>query len=161
MSYWITLHYAVTSGRIESIHLICNARTPYSEETLVSRLIVVECCPNRSNHFRRISSIKINEIPFETLEIKLCRSCQFPAVTHFVRLMALWLGHDLNQQVVPLIHVLDFIQTPPTVHEFLTLITRWSRQDCEGSEHIQPRCQKNESRFMGHNHNIKDRLLFM
>lgn len=48
--------------------------------------------------------------------------------------MAAWPGQGLDQKATPLIHVLDCTQIPPVIHKFLTLSTRWSRQDCEGGQ---------------------------
>lgn len=67
---------------------------------------------------------------FGTLEIKLCGSHQFPVVTH-------WLEPHVSMArtgIGPASRVPDSCSgshsNPTHVHKFLTLITRWSRQDC-------------------------------
>lgn len=67
---------------------------------------------------------------FGTLEIKLCGSRQFPVVTH-------WLEPHVSMArtgIGPASRVPDSCSglhsNPTHVHKFLTLITRWSRQDC-------------------------------
>ena len=70
--------------------------------------------------------------------------------------MAAWPGQGLEQKVMCLIHVLDWTQIPPIIHEFLTLIIRWSRQeDCEGVSTHSSLLPEKKSSFMGHNHNMR------
>ena len=76
--------------------------------------------------------------------------------------MAAWPGQGLEQKVMPLIHVLDWTQIPPIIHEFLTLIIRWSRQeDCEGLSTHSSLLPEKGIKFYGPQPQHEDRLLLI